>query len=1028
MLYKQKNTEVLDDALFQNPSSEYRATPFWAWNCELEEKELLWQIECFKKMGFGGFHMHTRSGMATPYLSDEFMKLVKSCTAKAKEENMLAYLYDEDRWPSGAAGGFVTKTPEYRQRMLFFTTNEHFDTEPKERAVANGTPYFLGKYDIILNQNGELVSYRLLAENEVAEGTLWSAYCITPEPSGWYNGETYADTLNPKAIQKFIEITYEAYEKAVGEEFGKTVPSIFTDEPQFSFKKTLPFAESIENVWLPWTPDFDESYRNAYSEDILEKLPELFWELPNGEVSVARYHYHDHICERFSSAFADFCGAWCDAHNLYLTGHMMEEPTLYSQTTAIGEAMRAYRSFTLPGIDMLMNRREYSTAKQAQSAAHQYGREGVLSELYGVTNWDFDFRGHKFQGDWQAALGVTVRVPHLSWVSMKGSAKRDYPASIHYQSPWYEQYSYIENHFARLATALTRGKPQVKVGVIHPIESYWLHWGPSENTSAIRKQMDQNFSDFIEWLLFDTIDFDFISESCLPSLCGEIDKELAVGEMNYSSVIVPNCETLRQSTINILRKFIQKGGKVIFAGACPKYVDARPSDAAQELYNSAVTVPFEKLPILNALSDERTIEIKLENGEVAENFLYNMRKDGEDFWLFLANARPERCNFEWYSDYRIRADIRLKIRGEFTPILYDTLNGEIKEIAFEIQNGCTVIHHAFYENDSLLLRLRPYSQKTLTLPSKEESVLAKIDWKEKVSYCREEENVCLLDLAKWRFDGGEMQESEEILRIDNNIRKQTGWTLASGEDVQPWLIKNETPSHSASLYFSFDSEEAFANTFFCAEELVSLKLNGTEVGLIESGYYVDKSIKRYALPALAKGKNEIVARVPIGKRISLEACYLIGDFDVVLAGCEKTLTAPSSKISFGDITHQGMPFYGGNLIYETEIEVKESCTLSVNNAKYIGSLVKVSLDGKDCGFNTFEPYNLQIENVSAGKHKLCFHLFGNRMNTFGGLHNAQEDNHWYGPTYWYSKDENWSYEYNLRKTGILKSPVVTVLK
>ena len=32
---------------------------------------------------------------------------------------------------------------------------------------------------------------------------------------------------------------------------------------------------------------------------------------------------------------------------------MMEEPTLESQTAALGEAMRSYRGFDLPGIDML---------------------------------------------------------------------------------------------------------------------------------------------------------------------------------------------------------------------------------------------------------------------------------------------------------------------------------------------------------------------------------------------------------------------------------------------------------------------------------------------------------------------------------------------------------------------------------------------------------------------------------------------------------------------------------------------------
>jgi len=132
-----------------------------------------------------------------------------------------------------------------------------------------------------------------------------------------------------------------------------------------------------------------------------------------------------------------------------LTGHMMSEQSLESQTSALGEAMRSYRSFQLPGIDMLCDYREYTTAKQAQSASNQYGRPGVISELYGVTNWDFDFRGHKLSGDWQAALGVTTRVHHLNWVSMEGEAKRDYPAAIGYQSPWYKEYPMIEDHFGR---------------------------------------------------------------------------------------------------------------------------------------------------------------------------------------------------------------------------------------------------------------------------------------------------------------------------------------------------------------------------------------------------------------------------------------------------------------------------------------------------------------------------------------------------------------------------------------------------
>ena len=51
MLYKKTKETSLSDKLFKNPTSEYRGTPFWAWNCELDKDELLRQIEILKEMG-----------------------------------------------------------------------------------------------------------------------------------------------------------------------------------------------------------------------------------------------------------------------------------------------------------------------------------------------------------------------------------------------------------------------------------------------------------------------------------------------------------------------------------------------------------------------------------------------------------------------------------------------------------------------------------------------------------------------------------------------------------------------------------------------------------------------------------------------------------------------------------------------------------------------------------------------------------------------------------------------------------------
>ena len=90
---------------FANPPSVYRAKPFWAWNGRLDEPELRRQIRTMKQMGLGGFFMHSRVGLATPYLSKKWFDLVGACIDEARKQKMEAWLYDEDRWPSGWAGG-----------------------------------------------------------------------------------------------------------------------------------------------------------------------------------------------------------------------------------------------------------------------------------------------------------------------------------------------------------------------------------------------------------------------------------------------------------------------------------------------------------------------------------------------------------------------------------------------------------------------------------------------------------------------------------------------------------------------------------------------------------------------------------------------------------------------------------------------------------------------------------------------------------------------------------------------------------
>lgn len=117
-----QSRQPFDAKQFSDPGKEYRATPLWSWNNKLETDMLLEQIDHLDAMGFGGFHMHTRVGLDTEYLGPEFMDMVRSCTEYAKRKGMKAWLYDEDRWPSGFAGGKVTAENEsFRCRHILFT-------------------------------------------------------------------------------------------------------------------------------------------------------------------------------------------------------------------------------------------------------------------------------------------------------------------------------------------------------------------------------------------------------------------------------------------------------------------------------------------------------------------------------------------------------------------------------------------------------------------------------------------------------------------------------------------------------------------------------------------------------------------------------------------------------------------------------------------------------------------------------------------------------------------------------------------
>ncbi len=164
----------------QNPANMYRGKPFWSWNGELDIDELKRQIDVMKGMGFGGFFMHSRTGLSTEYLGEHWFKCIRACAEYAYSLGMEAWLYDEDRWPSGTCGGLVTKKES--NRLQFISLYDYDTNYPvlARFAYKNTDDYF-----------------PVENRGQVPKGYDYQVYVReVMENNSFYNGYTYLERLD----------------------------------------------------------------------------------------------------------------------------------------------------------------------------------------------------------------------------------------------------------------------------------------------------------------------------------------------------------------------------------------------------------------------------------------------------------------------------------------------------------------------------------------------------------------------------------------------------------------------------------------------------------------------------------------------------------------------------------------------------------------------------------------------------------------------------------------------------------------
>ena len=102
---------------------DHTSLPFWSWNDRLDPDELARQIAAMRRAGLGGYFMHARGGLETPYMGEEWMNAIRTGIDCAGDD-MEAWAYDENGWPSGFADGVVPAMGEQNQQktLIVFRT------------------------------------------------------------------------------------------------------------------------------------------------------------------------------------------------------------------------------------------------------------------------------------------------------------------------------------------------------------------------------------------------------------------------------------------------------------------------------------------------------------------------------------------------------------------------------------------------------------------------------------------------------------------------------------------------------------------------------------------------------------------------------------------------------------------------------------------------------------------------------------------------------------------------------------------
>ncbi|MGN0202344.1 MAG: glycosyl hydrolase [Candidatus Cryptobacteroides sp.] len=985
---------------FADPSGEFRPVPLWVWNTDVTEDDIDRMLQEFKGKGFGGAFVHPRPGLVTEYLSPEWFRLWRYSLERAGELGLDLWIYDENSYPSGFAGGHVpSQMPEsYNQGQGLVETKS-------DKAPAKGECF------ICLVRDGEGFRDITPSLDEYA-GTPGEYYIFnkTYNPAGaWQAGFPYVDLLVEGVTEKFIEVTFSGYEEEFRDELGTVIKGTFTDEP---------------NIACPggcrWTPDLFDTFKKDWGYDLRNVLPLLYEQ--TGDFRKVRHDYNSTLLNLFIERWSKPFYEYTESKNLLWTGHYWEHdwPNLYEGP----DNMAMYAWHQLPAIDMLFNQYDdrSSTAqfgnvrsvKELRSVANQMGRVRTLSETYGGGGWEVTFKDFKRLGDWEFALGVNMMDQHLSLMTVSGTRKNDYPPVFTSVSPWWKDYGPMNDYFSRLSVVLSQGEQLNDILILEPTTSVWMYYTTHEMPQAAW-EIGQAFQTFVTELEKGQLEYDLGSENIIKDHGSVRDGKFTVGQRSYSTVVLPpRMESIDRATYSLLKEFIAAGGTLV-AFSKPSKLDGADSREMQELLSSEGVIAMESV---SGLLEYAAVNADFRITDIRSNDLYHQRRVYDDGQLlFLVNSSLENP-----ASAKVSANGRhlYRLDPQTGEIALEKTVSPCKGWTVELEPAGSAL---YFISDKKVLSVTgkaPASGERIEIPAVS-AVEARVIGPNALTldFCE----LCVGDKT-----GGSLYAIEACRALYGHFGMADPWEAAV-QFKSEIIDKADFPEVPVRVDYRFtvgkDVDATSIKAIVERPDIWNVSINGTRVAY-EGASELDARTGVFCVGEYVREGENVISLSMDRMHILAEIAPVIlqGNFRVENASKGFTLVK-AEALGLGSWRSQGYPFYAWDVAYSKKWEIEDpSASYTLAAGSWEGTVASVYVNGEKAGIIYSAPYEIPVRKglLRKGTNEIEIRVTGSIRNLYGPHYNPTQGLTgpfmWNGVSTQAAGDDYIFYEYGLTKDDI----------